>query len=274
MKLEMTSRSVDMQCLLFLLVGVFWIANVSAQPTGADIMLEQKNRHDATQEITEEKMTLRSAKGKVKERRMITYSMKPENGGAKTLIKFLEPSSIHNVGLLTWEQSDANEDDQWLYLPASKKIKRISGGGKANPFMGTDFSFEDMRPESITTHEYEVLGEEEVDGHLCWIVQALPATKQEKKASGYSKRIFWIRQDIYFTVKTEFYNRKKKLAKLGVYGNLEEVGDGAWRSNEISMSNLKRKTQTILVTQNRDLTSPMNESTFETQALKRPPIVK
>ncbi|NKB77034.1 MAG: outer membrane lipoprotein-sorting protein [Gammaproteobacteria bacterium] len=258
---------------IILALSIFAFSPVaSAEITGLSIMQEQKQRHDVPQEFSQKKMTLESAKGKVKHRRMINYTRSLENQGNKTLLKFLEPTTIHNVGLLTWEQADPKEDDQWLYLPASKKIKRISGGGKSNSFMGTDFSFEDMRPENLQTHEYEILGEEDIDGLKYWLVQALPTTRKEKKASGYSKRIFWVRQDIYFTVKVEFYDRKKRLSKIGLYTDLEEVADGVWRSNVVSMENIKRKTRTSLITNQRDLVTPLSDAVFGTQALKRPPL--
>jgi hypothetical protein len=261
-------KKIFVSCLLFVLSF-----GVNAQ-TGLEVMEEQQKRHDVALEFSDTTMTLYDSRGKARPRRMISYSKKPKDKRNKTLIKFVKPTNIRNVGLLTWEQQESEEDDQWLYLPASKKIKRITGGSKANPFMGSDFAFEDMRPENLDSHSYEIKGEENVDGHNCWIVEALPSTPKEAKDSGYSKRTMWVRKDIYITVKTEFYDRRNKLSKIGTYAGLEDIGSGVWRSNEITMEKQKRKTKTIIVTDNRDLEADISDSLFDTQSLKRPPLVK
>ncbi len=146
-------------------------------------------------------------------------------------MKYLKPKNIRDVGLLTWEQEEGKDDDQWLYLPASRQVKRITGGSKKEPFMGSDLAYEDFRPENLDAHEYKLLKEENIDGQDCWVVEAIPSTAKEKKDSGYSKRIFWIRKDIYFSVKTEFYNRRNHLAKNGYYKELENIRGEIWRMN-------------------------------------------
>ncbi|NKB62229.1 MAG: outer membrane lipoprotein-sorting protein [Gammaproteobacteria bacterium] len=192
------------------------VANLSYGQTGLDVMKEQDRRHRSDQEFTEYTMTLLDSRGKEKQRRMVSYSKNIEHGQSKSLIKFLEPTNISNVGLLTWSDSEQESDNQWLYLPASKKIKRITGGGKASSFMSTDFAFEDMRPENLDTHTYTIIREEEIEGQLCWVIEALPSTSKEKRDSGYSKRQLWVGHDHYLTIKTDFYDRRKKLSKKGV----------------------------------------------------------
>ena len=82
---------------------------------------------------------------------------------------------------MTWQQQ-SREDDQWLYMPAlGEKLKRIAGGGKKNYFMGTDFSYEDLRNEKLDDHTYHLIKEETLEGKNCYLIEALPANEEEKR---------------------------------------------------------------------------------------------
>ena len=259
---------------LFISIFALILSTAATAQTGREIMERQDEIHGVQVEYTDSTMTLHNAKGRTKLRRMLNYSIRTEEDQYQSLIKFVEPANVNNVGLLTWTQTAPKEDDQWLYLPASKKIKRITGGSKSNAFMGTDFAYEDMGSENLTAHKYNLIGEETVDGHDCWIVEALPGNEQQKKNSGYSKRVFWIRKDIYFTVKADFYDRRSNLKKIATYSDVAEIGGGAWRGNNVLMKDLKRKTMTELVVDKRDVQTPISASLFDPQSLKRPVSVR
>ena len=160
------------------------------------------------------------------------------------LIKFLAPADIRNTGLLTWEQPGDKEDDQWIYLPATRTPKRIASSGKKGAFMNTDLAFEDLRPEDLDAHTYNVLREEDLGGQKCWVIEALPSTDKEKLESGYGKRVFWVRKDLHLTVQTEFYNKSDKLLKRQTFSDLVNVGGEMWRAKRVRVETLDRKTAT------------------------------
>jgi hypothetical protein len=241
-----------------------------AEMSGSEIVETQKNRHETRDEDERILMQLINSRGKVKERWLASSTVKTAEGLNKTMLKFLEPGDIRGVGLLTWEHEDGG-DDQWLYLPATRKVKRIVSGGKKNKFMGTDLSFEDLRPENLNIHDYNLLRSEELNGHPHFVVEALPSTKQEKKESGYGKRIFWIRSDIFFTTKTEYYDKRERLVKLGLSEDLVNVQGDIWRSNRTVMTELKSKHKTVMVTKERNLNQGMSEGFFTNRNLKKMP---
>ncbi|MGY8689713.1 MAG: outer membrane lipoprotein-sorting protein, partial [Verrucomicrobiales bacterium] len=207
--------------------------------TGREVMEERDRRHNRNFEESWVVMNLYDKRGKAKAPRlMITYSRK-ESELDQRLVKFAEPADIRSVGLLTWEQPGDKEDDQWLYLPAAKKVKRIAGSGKKNQFMGTDLAFEDLRPENLAAHEYTISGEKEIQGAQCWEITATPSTSKEKKGSGYSKRVIYIRQDNYFPVRTEYYNTRGKPSKTATSDKLIKVAGQAWRSDLATIERLR-----------------------------------
>ena len=125
--------------------------------------------------------------------------------------------------------------------------------------MGTDFSFEDMRPENIPW-----LTKKPLMVSLYGPLKQFLQQNKEKKSSGYSRRVLWINKDNYLTMKTEFYDRRNKLS---ISGGFEEISEGVWRSNEIIMEQHRRKSKTELETNSRDITSDLSDSLFDTQSL-------
>lgn len=241
--------------------------------TGLALMQQYQQLHDVNTEYTRSTMTLVDKKGRERERSMQTYEKKSSSGENRSLLKFLTPRNISNVGLLTWQHNGETEDDQWLYLPASKRVKRIASAGKKNPFMGSDLSFEDMQGEDLDTHTYNVLGEETINGDICWKIEALPATQKEARASAYGKRIIWLRKDITYPVKMAYYNRRDTLIKQATYEALTQLEGTVWRHNKSIMNTLKKNTSTIITIDKREIGIDINENQFNQQVLKRPPVI-
>jgi len=258
-----------LSCLITVVLASVLCAPASAQkPTGRDIMDKQKKRHDTSEEREVTLMRLINKRGKEKQRTMVMCHLKDEDGLSKTMIKFLKPKDIANVGLLTWEQRD-KDDDQWLYLPASGKVKRIASSSKKNKFMGTDLAYEDLRPENLDQHAYALTGEEKVDGHDCYVIESTPSTPEEKKSSGYTKRVFRVRKDVLVTIKTEFYGRGDKLVKTSVVHAVENVKGDVYRATKSTVTDVRRKTKTVMEAQERSLDPGLDASFFTQRNLKK-----
>jgi hypothetical protein len=257
-------------------------AQADLKLSGLELMQQYQRLHEVDSEYTRSSMTLVNQKGRKRVRTMQTYEKKSENGENRSLLKFLSPKNIFNVGLLTWTHSGEADDDQWLYLPASKRVKRIASAGKKNPFMGSDLSFEDMQGEDLQAHTYRLLGEETIDGQTCWKIEAKPATKKQARSSAYGKRIIWLRKDITYPVKMEYFNRRDALMKQASYEDLVHIKvaiggatDGAvWRHNKSVMSTLKKKKSTVIIIEKREIGLTIDENQFNQQVLKRPPVDK
>ena len=251
------------------LVAVLLAAPAAAQ-TGIDIMKEQSRRQQAKSEEARIKVTLIDPSGKEKERELTALGRRDQAGLSRIVLKFLSPPDIRNTGLLTWEQPAGQDDDQWLYLPATKTVKRIASPSKKNAFMGTDLAFEDLRPEDLDAHSYNVVREEDLVGKKCWVIEAVPSTDKEKLESGYGKRVHWISKDQYLTVQTEFFNKSDKLTKRATFSDFADVGGNVWRAKTARYETLDRKTATLWTIVEDKVNQPVDENLLTEQGLKRP----
>ncbi|MGZ8217360.1 outer membrane lipoprotein-sorting protein [Methylomagnum sp.] len=254
--------------LAFVLLGLLPLL-AQAEMSGKDIMQAQKQRHETRDEESRAVMRLIDDAGKATEREMVNYSLREDDGTTRALIKFLAPADIRDVGLLTWERGAAG-DDQWLYLPALRNVKRIAAGGKKNKFMGSDLAFEDMRPENLETHAYNLIKSEDYDGQSCYVVEITPATDEEKSDSGYSKRVVWVRKDILFTVKTEYYDTHDRLVKTALISNLNNIRDQMWRSSKTVVQDLISHHKTEIETNKRVMDQNLDADFFTERSLTKP----
>ncbi len=236
--------------------------------SGRQIMEKQKELQRLQDEEEVLDMQLIDSKGRTKERKIIRYTMKTPEDLDKLLIKFTYPPDVKGTALLTWEHQN-QDDDQWLYPPALRKEKRIASSGKKNKFMGTDFAYEDLRSEKLDVHEYNLLGTETSEGDEYFVVEALPATEKEKRESGYSKRKLWVKKDIFFTLKIEYFDKGGNLAKIQSNSELKNVGGGTYRADTTKMDNLQEKHQTVLTVKGRKANQGLEESLFTIRMLKR-----
>lgn len=237
-------------------------------PTGGEIMKKQRELQKVKDEEETQLMALINKNGEARQRKVVRFTVTDREDLSKILIRFLAPRDVENSGLLTWEAKDGN-DDQWLYLPATKKAKRIASSGKKNRFMGTDFAFEDLRPENLAVHKYTLIGSEAVDGQDCFVIEALPASDKQAADSGYSKRKLWIRKDIYYTVKREYYDKKGKLEKIQADRKLVNAKGSVWRADEVEMHDVQAGTKTVVAIEKRAQDKGLKESLFTEAELTR-----
>jgi hypothetical protein len=239
-----------------------------AAQSGLEIMQAQRERHRVADEHEVLLMRIVSATGRTKERRLASYALTPARGSSKSLLRFLAPRDVEHTGLLTWEAPDG-DDEQWLYLPATRKVKRIVSGSKKNRFMGSDFAYEDLRPENLALHSYTLVGTEVVDGHPCFLVEARPTSERQAADSGYSRRRLWIRQDLYVTVKQEYFDKRDRREKVSTGQRFVNVGGQAWRPDEIEMRDVQAGTRTVVVVEHRRLDQGLHERFFTLTELTR-----
>lgn len=257
-----------------ILLSIFFLSSLNISSAADDlyragrkIMEEVDTRNRCDNETTDVKMDIIYGKGRVRIRRLTNYTKRDDAGDLEILIRFVSPKDVKGTGLLTLEHKD-REDDQWLYLPILRKNKRIAGNSKKNSFVGTDFTFEDLRPEDLNIHNYKLLKDERMGGHLCFVIEATP-TKEEEKYSGYTRRMIWIRKDIYLPIKIEYFGRTNKHLKTESRSNIVEVKPDLWRSNFILMDNHQKDHKTTLDIQSRDVASQIEDSKFTQVELER-----
>lgn len=248
--------------LLFLvLLGIVVPVTVKGEMTGRQVMEEYKRRHEVQTECAVEIMLLVDRKGSEEKRLVKTYAKDMGNDLDRSLLVFMEPARVRGTAMLTWEQED-RDDDQWLYLPSQKKMRRIAQTSKKSYFMGTDFTYEDLEPEEIDDYNYEILRSEEIEGNKCYVIEAVPVNEQKKKESGYSKRALWVRKDIFFPVKIEFYDRRGQHIKTLTNCELVNLEGPLWRANKSLMEKHKKKHKTLVGVISRKINVPIDNFVF------------
>jgi len=233
--------------------------------TGKEVIEKQKEKHKVKTEVATEIMLLVDKDGSKEKRQLKRYAKEVAPDIHRYLLVFTAPADIRGTALLTWEHKD-RENDQWLYMPAIKKLQRIAKSSKKNYFMGTDFTYEDLEPEDIDNFKYTILREEKFKHEKklwdCYIIEAVPATKKKERESGYSKRIMWITKKDLLTLKVEFYNKRGKLIKVQTNYSFKEVKPGVFRPTKSFMNNIERKHKTLIGTQKRYIDIKLDNSVF------------
>ncbi len=196
-------------------------------------------------------MTLVDDRGNEESRLIRRYQRKGDDGQYKYLLVFHDPAGVRGVALLTWQHSET-DDDQWLHLPSmGKRMKRIAAGGKRNYFMGTDYTYEDLVSEPREKFEYERLDDQVVDGIDYFVIEARPKDEQLKTTTGYAFRRLWVRKDVHFIVRTEYFDRRGRFIKRQTAMEYHNVDDSLWRAKRTVVDNEREKHKTHTVVEER-----------------------
>ncbi len=264
----MTSKKLLLTLTLsFSLLGTSLFAD-DAQARG--IMQKVKARDDGKSLIQDMQMILVDNKGHKRVRKMKSMS-KDYGKDEKRVMFFKSPADVKNTGFLTYDYASASkDDDQWLYLPALKKVKRIPSSDKSSSFMGSDFSYHDMVKKNPKNYAFKMLKETKVRGHAAWMIESKPKSSKIKKESGYSKTIDIVRKDNYVVVRSIGFMKGGK-KKYHDVSRLHNQG-GIWITDEMSMTTKKGKKmlhKTILKFSNTKLNKPIADSEFTTRRLEK-----
>ncbi|MEM7646768.1 MAG: outer membrane lipoprotein-sorting protein [Pseudomonadota bacterium] len=179
-------------------------------------------------ESAEMQMILINAHGDKVERKMKSKVKETQSDGDKSIITFLWPADVKGTKMLTWSHKEGN-DDQWLYLPALKRVKRITSRNKTGSFMGSEFSYEDLGSQEVEKYTYKYIKDETVDGRKVWIIERMSTDKN----SGYSKEVVFMDQEYQNPLKIEYFDRKKELLKLANFTGYKKYGK-FWRYDKIT----------------------------------------
>ncbi len=255
-----------MRKLAFMIVALFATSTIMAQAlTGRDISENVHNRPDGDTRYCEMSLTLINKNGSKRVRELKSYA-KDYGKDRKSIMFFLYPGDVKGTGFLTWEYDELNKDnDKWLYLPAMKKTRRISGSSsKTDYFMGTDFTYDDMGRRNVDEDTHKLLREEDVDGHKCWVLESVPNTSGEI----YTKRISWIRQDCLIPIRVEYYDKLNKLHRLLIVDDVKQI-DGFWTICHMNMKNVQTNHETDLTFKNYKYDQPTNDNMFTVSQLEK-----
>jgi len=217
-----------------------------------------------TDSQTELEMILRNEHGETSVRQMRLKSIEVANDGDKSLTVFDSPRDVKGTAFLSFSHLEGN-DDQWLYLPALKRVKRISSRNKSGSFMGSEFSFEDLTSFEVDKYNYNYLNDETFDSEDCWVIEQFPLDKY----SGYKRRVVWIDKSEYRIRKTDFYDRKNTLLKTLTFSDFQLYLEKHWRAQKMDMINHQSGKSTILNYTTFKIKQGLDDKDFNKNALKR-----
>ena len=209
-------------------------------------------------------MTLKNRRGDETRRYIRIRTLEMPDDGDRSLSIFDEPADVKGTAMLTWSHG-LKPDDQWLYLPALKRVKRINSRNKSGPFMGSEFAFEDLGSQEVEKYRYRFLREEPCGDSQCYVVERKPAYKY----SGYTRQVAWIDKDGYRLRKVDFYDRKNELLKTLTVSGYRQYLDHYWRPDIMEMVNHQNGKSTRLEWKNYRFRTGLGEKDFRSQALKR-----
>lgn len=213
--------------------------------------------------ISEMTMTLINKAGQKSIRQMAGRTLEL-TGGDKSLMEFLSPSDVKGTKLLTYEHID-KDDDQWLYMPALKRVKRISSRNKSGSFMGSEFSYEDISAQDMDKYTYEGEAEEVMlEGVAAYKGVRIPKDKN----SGYTKQITWIDKEKLVALKVDYYDRKNELLKSAMFSDYRDL-EGVMRVGKIHMKNHQTGKETILQWTEDKVKQGLEDSDFTQRILKQ-----
>ncbi len=209
-------------------------------------------------------MVLKNKQGKTSVRNVRVKTLEVNGDGDKGLSIFDKPRDVKGTAFLTYSHSK-KPDEQWLYLPALKRVKRISSKNKSGPFMGSEFAYEDISSQELDKYTYKYLRDEKFNGIDCFVIERYPTYKN----SGYKRQVVWINKKEYRPEKTDFYDRKNSLLKTLVFEDYKQYLGKYWRASTMKMINHQTGKSTILSWQDYKFQTGLSDKDFNRNSLKR-----
>jgi len=266
-----------MNKLLLSAIGASLITtSVFAGNQAKDIMEKVDARDDGSSLISTMKMTLIDKNGKKRNRQMRTFSKDINANTEHKTIFFLSPSDVKNTAFLTYDYSaDDKDDDQWMYLPALKKTKRIPASDKDAAFMGSDFSYADMTDKELNDYTFKLVKETTIkrkEGKVpVWKIESTPISQAVIDETGYTKSTLYIRKDNYVLTRAKFYLKKGSRVKYMDVRKLEEI-DGIWVAMQTTMTTKQGKKtlhKTILTNSDVEINKEINDDIFTVRTIEK-----
>lgn len=237
----------------------------TAEEKGLAIIVESDNRDKGWQDSSADMlMTLRNKKGRESIREIRVKNLEVDGDGDKGLTVFDQPRDVKGTAFLTYSHALV-PDEQWIFLPALKRVKRISSSNKSGPFMGSEFAYEDISSFEVEKYSYLYLRDEVLDGEDCFVLETRPLYKH----SGYTKSTVWIDKAEYRIQKIDFYDRKDTLLKIQRFSDYQQYLGQYWRAHTIVMQNQQNGKSTTLKWSNYTFQTGLTDKDFEKNDLKR-----
>lgn len=243
----------------------------SQELDGLEIMRKVYSREVGDTVVGTVEMILIGNDGNQRKRKMKTFTKRYDEL-TKRIVFFLAPADVRGTALLTYDYSSTDqEDEQWVYLPALHKTKRISSGSRGSSFMGSDFSYGDLTQKALDSYSYRLVKEQQINQHAVWIIEAVPKNEETVSLYGYTKSLLIVRQDNFVIVRAVHWLKNKNTLK---YNEVKKLGkiDGIWVPMEVhakTVNNGKTVHQTLLINTDIELNTSVTDELFTKRRLEQ-----
>jgi hypothetical protein len=240
-------------------------------PAARAIVEKVDARDDGDNQTSDMEMILIDKRGKKRVRRLGIFS-KDKGEDTLKLMFFRHPADVKDTAFLTYDYDNpSKDDDQWLYLPALRKTKRIASSDKSGSFMGSDLNYSDMTDRNLEDYDFTLKKEMEVKGVKTWLIESIPRTKKVIKETGYKKSLIIVRQDNYFVIRAIHWENDGGYLKYVDVKNLELI-DGVWVATEMHVTKKKNKQlvhKTILKLENVKFNQNLDYELFTVRRMEK-----
>ena len=253
---------------LNIFIGMLIAVSLSAQSPEAKGLEIAKaaDQYDQGFNSSQTKLTmiLTNKQGQESRREIRVKTLEVEGDGDKSLSIFDTPRDVKGTAFLSFTHA-TKPDDQWLYLPALKRVKRISSANKSGPFMGSEFAYEDLTSQEIDKYSYKWLRDESLDGRDAMVIERYPAYKH----SGYTRQVVWVDREMWQPLKVEYFDRKNAPLKTLVASEHTQYLGRYWRPGRMSMVNHQTGKSTDLEWKDYQFENGFTDRDFDRNSLKR-----
>jgi len=210
------------------------------------------------------KMILRNRHGEESTRTIRFRNLEVKGDGDKSMSIFDYPRDVKGTAFLSFTHKTGS-DDQWLYLPALKRVKRISSNNKSGPFMGSEFAYEDLTSQEVEKYNYKFIREEKLNGLDCTVIERYPVDPK----SGYTRQVAWFDKSEYRPQKIDYFDRKNDLLKTLTYAEYHQYAGKYWRAHKMDMMNHQKGKSTTLLWSGYKFKTGLTPRDFDKNSLAR-----
>lgn len=262
----MTARKIQILFAIGWIAASPFVSEVSSEETITGLQVVEKvfNRPEGADVQADLTMALINSRGDQRVREIKQFT-KDFDKMEKKIMFFVAPADVRNTSFMNWSYEEAEKnDDQWIYLPALKKVKRISSDSKSDYFMGSDFTYDDLGDRHPADDSHKLLREETIHGEDCYVVESIP--KEEEYM--YSRTVTWIIKDRWIGLKKEFYDEDEELLKILTVKKYEKIKD-YWIILQTEMHHVQKDHRTTMALENVIIDSGIPDNKFTERMMRR-----
>jgi Outer membrane lipoprotein-sorting protein len=248
--------------LIFIVSLLAIIPRFARAEDAREIMIEVQNRTRSQSEHYEGSLEVLNSNQKISRKRW-QYERLGTYGNSRSALRFSAPAEVKGVALLVVNHPD-RASDQWMWIPAQERDRRIALQDRSTRFFGTDFSFEDLEERDVDQYDYKLSGEDTLENVGCWRIESRP---RESKTSQYTSSVLWVRKDRYFLVRTDNFNKDRLIRQI-TYSDIESI-DGIWTARTVAVLDHTRNSQTVLTLDKVKYNLPMKDANFTRESLNK-----